>query len=134
MATVDSQAVLTEHHEAESEHGTWMEEIRRWRGDHRRVTAMLAQVQSALLEDDAAREAHAESVHAHQWRMRRHEQAVAEHHRDRYRLEDDPLAESHHEFQAKHERAREAHQRIKERHETVMAEIERLFDKLKAPM
>ena len=58
-----------EHHEVECEHVMWLEDIGRWSTEHRRAAAMLAQVQAALLDQDAAVEAHAGTVRAHELRV-----------------------------------------------------------------
>jgi len=123
-----------EQHEAESEHVMWLEDIGRWRTEHRRAASMLAQVQAALLDQDAALEAHAETVRAHQLRMQRHEWEIAHRERGDSEVDHDKPADSHQEFRAEHDRAREAHQRIKAHHDMVTEEISRLCEKLNAPM
>lgn len=134
MSTLDHPTMRQEHHEAECEHAMWLEDIGRWRTEHRRAAAMLAQVQAALLEHEAALEAHAETVRAHELRVQRHEREMAEHEPAGSEADRDEPADSHQEFQAEHDRAREAHQRIQAHHGMVTAEIRRLSEKLSAPM
>jgi hypothetical protein len=123
-----------EHHQLECEHVVWLEDLLRWRTEHRRAAAMLAQVQAALLEHEAALEAHAETVRAHQSYVQRQEQATADPRQSGG--EDDPTqsGEAHQHFHAEHDRARQAHRRIRAHHELVTAEILRLAEKLNAPM
>lgn len=134
MSAVDPQTMHMEHREAESEHVMWMEEIGRWRADHRRAASMLAQTQAALLEQDAALEAHAETVRAHESRLHRHEREIAEHQRGSRDLDDNVSVASHRALQAEHDQARDAHGRIRMHHETFVAELLRLSKKLSAPM
>ena len=56
MSTLDQPTVREEHQEAECEHAIWLEDIGRWRSEHRCAAALLAQAQAALLEQDAALE------------------------------------------------------------------------------
>jgi hypothetical protein len=123
-----------EHHEAECEHVMWLEDIGRWRTEHRRAASMLAQVQAAFLDQDAALEAHAETVRAHESHLQRHERAIADELRGADAADCERLAAEHQELEAKHVQAREAHQRIKAHHGMVTAEIRRLSEKLNAPM
>jgi hypothetical protein len=141
-----------EHREADDDHEAWLEDIEGWRTEHRRASEMLARAQTALLDGEAALEAHAETVRALRSYVRRHEWAMADHERVGSEVEHDELAESqqdpqagdevehdeltgaHEDFSAKHEQARAAHQRIKEHHSTVTAEITRLLEELTAPM
>ncbi|MBN1851241.1 MAG: hypothetical protein JW829_00895 [Pirellulales bacterium] len=134
MSTLDNSIMHKEHHEADGEHLMWLEEIGHWRTEHRRAASMLAQVQAALLEQDAALEAHAETVRAHEMRMQRHEREIADYERGSIQVDHDKLAELHQELQTVHDQAREAHQRIKAHHGMVTAEIRRLSEKLNAPM
>jgi hypothetical protein len=134
MSTLDHPTMHKEHHEAEREHVMWLEDIGRWRSEHRRAAPMLARVQAALLDQNPALEAHAETVRAHELRVQRHEREIADHERGGVEVDHDKLADSHQEFQAEHDRAREAHQRIKTHHGMVTAEIRRLSEKLNAPM
>jgi len=123
-----------EHHEAECEHVMWLEDIGRWRSEHRRAAAMLAQAQVELLDCDAALEEHAEIVRAHESRVQRHERAIADEGRGVRKADHDLLADRHQELRAKHDQAREAHQRIQAHHAMVTAEIERLSEKFHAAM
>ena len=132
--TLDHPTMHKEHHEAECEHVMWLEDIGRWRGEHRRAAAILAQAQVELLDCDAALEEHAEIVRAHESRVQRHERAIADREPGVREADQDLLADWHQELQAKHDQAREAHQRIKAHHGMVTAEIRRLSEKLNAPM
>jgi len=134
MSAMDFQSTHEEHNEAGCEHAMWLEDIGRWRAEHRRAASMLAQAQAALLDQDAALEAHAETVRAHELRVQWHEREIAVQARDSGRLTNGTLVSSHHEYQVEHERAREAHRRIKEHHGIVTAEIRRLSKKLGAAM
>jgi hypothetical protein len=127
MTTLDHPTLHKEHQEAECEHVMWLEDIGRWRAEHRRAAAMLAQVQAAFLEQDAALEAHAETVRTHELRVQRYERGGSE-------VDHDKLADSHQELQAAHDQAREAHQRIKTHHGMVTGEIRRLLKKINDPM
>ena len=134
MSTLDHSTMHKEHHEAECEHVMWLEDIGRWRTEHRRAAGVLVHVHTALLDQDAALEAHAETVRAHELRVQRHEREIADHERGGSEVDHNELAGWHQEFQAEHDRAREAHQRIKAHHDMVTAEITRLSEKLDAPM
>ena len=134
MSTLDQPAVREEHQAAQCEHVMWLEDIGRWRSEHRRAAAMLAQAQAALLEQDAALESHAETVRSHELLVQRHEQAVAARERGVGEAFNDAMGESHREHQGKHDQAREAHQRIKDHHTMITVEIRRLSERLSAPM
>lgn len=134
MSALDQPKMHEEHHDAECEHVMWLEDIGRWRSEHRRAVAMLAQAQAALLEHEAALESHAENVRGHELHVQRHERALAAQQRAANAASRDVLEDSHLELQNKHDQAREAHQRIKEHHHVVTAEIRRLSEKLSASM
>ncbi len=134
MSTMNHPTMQKEHSEAECEHVIWLEDIGRWRAEHRRAASMLAQIQAALLGQDAALEAHAETVRAHESHTQQHERAIADHKRGDSEADHDTRADLHQELQAKHDQAREAHRRITTHHGMVTAEIRRLCEKLNAPM
>lgn len=134
MSTLDDQALHEEYQAAECEHAIWLEDIGRWRSEHRRAAAMLAQAQAALLEQDAALESHAETVRSHELQVQRHERAAALPQLDNNDRVHDLSEDPHHEYQAQHDRAREAHQRINQHHDMITTEVRHLTEKLLAPM
>jgi hypothetical protein len=123
-----------EHRDARSEHHMWLEDIDGWRSEHRRAAAMLAQVQTALLEHDAALEAHAATIRLHEVEIDRHERALASHERGVPEADPEKLAEVHKAQLDKHAHARDAHQRIKSYHHLVTTEIAALLKKLHSAM
>ena len=134
MATLDHPTIHREHHEAECDHVTWLEDVGRWRAEHRRAASMLAQIQAALLDHESALEAHAETIRVHESRLRRHEREFANQERGGTETDHGKVKHPLQEFQDEHGQAREAHQRIRTHHGMVTAEIKRLFEKLTAPM
>ena len=123
-----------EHAEAQAEHQMWWDDLGRWRTEHRRAGAMLAQVQTALLDHDAALESHAETIRRHELEVERHELALTDQGRGGSGSDVDNLAASHREQQETHDRQRNAHRRIKAYHERVTTEIETLIAKLHSAM
>jgi hypothetical protein len=123
-----------EHGETQSEHKKWLEDIERWRVEHRRAADMLGQVQAALLDHEPALDSHAETVRGHELYLERHQPAVAGRELSGSETDQGKLADSHRDFQAKHDQAREAHRRIGMYHGRVTAEVARLLDRLNAPM
>ena len=98
MSTMNHPTIHNEHREAECEHAIWLEDIGRWRAEHRRAASMLAQIQAALLDQDAALETHAETVRTHELRAQQHERAITGHERDNSGADHDPLADLHQEL------------------------------------
>ena len=78
MSVLDLEMTHKKTRKTQLEHTMWLEDIGRWRGEHRRTAAKLAQVQSALMEHEAALESHAETVRAHELHMVRLERAIAD--------------------------------------------------------
>ncbi len=134
IGVLDLEMTHKKIRETQAEHTMWLEDIGRWRGEHRRAAAKLAQVQSNLMEHEAALESHAETVRAHELHIVRLERAIADEDRGLADADHEELANSHEGLQAKHDQARDAHERIKEYHDVVAAEIARLLDKLHAAM
>ncbi len=152
MSTLDSSTMRREHNRADYDHLMWLEDIGRWRTEHRRATASLTQARAALADAEAALESHAEAVQAHQSRVRHHAKVITARERASRDFEPDELLkqreelsaageidydaleQTHRELQKTHEQARKAHQRIREHHFHVTEEIARLLAKLNAPM
>ncbi|NLY01945.1 MAG: hypothetical protein GXY83_38155 [Rhodopirellula sp.] len=134
MNTLDYPTLRREHQGAERDHATWLEDVGRWQTEHRRAIAMLAQVQTALLEHEAALEAHAEMIRARELEIQRHTREIARHERGASEIDLELLPDSQHEFRVQHERAREAHLRVQTHHALVTAEIRHVFERLNAGM
>ncbi len=123
-----------ELHELEREHAMWLEDIGRWRTEHRRAAAMLAQAQAALLEHEAALESHAETVRRQQSLVQRQERTLAERQGGRVSPDQDEQPGVERAYRDEHGHTHEAHQRIKEHHAMVTSEIGRLSQQLSAPV
>jgi hypothetical protein len=115
------------HHEAKYDFLAWSDEIRRWHDEQRKASAMLAAVQAAWREAEAALEGHAQEVRALELELQRQERILAELPPDDTTGCADELAARYREFGSRHATAREAHVRLKAKHEVMLADIRTLL-------
>ncbi len=122
-----AQPTNSQEHNAKHDHIEWLEDYGRWRSEHRQALAMLAKVQAAMLQHEAALETYGAQIQSHELHLQ--EYVAFE-----YGLEYGPgspdfeqLAAAHTEFTRKHEQTRQIHERITECHVNVVAEVEKLL-------
>jgi hypothetical protein len=105
------------------EHAAWLEDYKRWRGEHRQALEILLKVQAAILQREMALDREAAEVHAHQLELAEYELIGC--------VEGPPDPEKelakHAELARKHEDARKMHERAKARHVNLLAEINKLY-------
>lgn len=125
----------TDHRTAAREHDQWLENIGRWRVAHRKALAMLATMQSrilewetAILELDTILEEHANHIRAHETHIQQHELEITGHEPQGKHADHDRLLIAHEDFETVHAQSREAHDSFKIRHEAMIGEIVRLLE------
>lgn len=125
----------TDHRTAAGEHNQWLEDIGRWRVAHRKALAMLATMQSrileretAILELDTILEEHANHIRAHETHIQQHELEITEHEQRGEHAEHDRLLITHEDFETVHAQSREAHDTFRVRHEAMIGQISRLLE------
>jgi hypothetical protein len=123
MTDCDFAAMRGEHRQAMYEHLKWLDDIERWRAEHRQAAATLAAAQADLVEAKHALESHAERIGRHDMLNRRHERAITQHLSDASGIEMEKLVSRHRQLEAEHARAREVHEIVKAHHRRVMAQI-----------
>jgi hypothetical protein len=113
------------------EHAVWLEDVDRWRADHRRLIEMVATAQSAVLEQDAALEGHVREIYEHEMlrlkKESRNPEATAPN-------EDSNLLETRKHLEINHARARAVHERLAKHHERIKELIEELLAGVGQPM
>lgn len=123
MSKVDLNAMHAEHREARMEHRDWLEDIARWRNEHRQADAMLEAIKAAWNEAEATLDEHARQIQVHEEHLDRHEQAF----RDNVWIVDDIEDESsmaeHESLELVHAAARKVHDEMRHLHSGVMAEV-----------
>ena len=132
MADDVDPVVRDDHIESEAEHVFWLDDAERWRADHRRLLRVLMEVQSAVLEQDAALDAHVRDIHLHDTARLRHQYLDARGGTDL--VSQTALDQMHRELEIKHARAREAHKRMSAHHDELSRLIESLMEDVREPM
>lgn len=115
----EDPVVRNDHLEDEAEHAIWLEEAVQWRDEHRRILAMLAKTQAAILEQDAALDSHLRQIHRHEMLRLRHELTADP-------KQADELAATHRTLEEAHAQARQAHKRMADHHDNLRKLVEEL--------
>jgi ElaB/YqjD/DUF883 family membrane-anchored ribosome-binding protein len=124
---VDYATLCRENREAQREDAEWLEEIKHWRAEQRRVLGWLTAVANAWAEAEELLQDHAQTIRGHEECLKGHEAMVAEHQQDELRSVDPRLLEDHEVLKAKQSEARRAHEQIRRRHEAVVSEVRELL-------
>jgi hypothetical protein len=118
---------MSQEHDAKRDHVAWLKDCGRWRSQHRQTLAMLAKVQAAILQHEAALESHVAEIHSHELHLQDY---VAFEEGIEYGPGSPDFAQletAHDEFARRHEQAREMHTRIEACQVNVLAEVEKLL-------
>jgi hypothetical protein len=115
---------------ANRDHIAWLKECTQWRSEHRQALAMLAKVQAAIFEQEAALETHAAQIRAHQMHLQ--EYTLAEYAEGT--LDKEELEATHAEFAQKHVTSREVHERLRKHHLNIVDEVGKLLKRCGAAM
>jgi antirestriction protein len=120
---VTDQPGIRKSYVPKREHIAWLADYGRWRSEHRQALAMLAKVQAAILEREAALESQAAEIHAHELHLQDYE--VVEYGPGSPDV--DQLEAAHVEFERKHSQARELYEQTKKDHVNIVDEVQKLF-------
>ena len=132
MTNERDPVVEGDHIEGEAEHVFWLDDAEQWRADHRRLLKLLMEVQSAILEQDAALDSHIRDIHLHDTARLRHQFLDARGGTDL--VSQTALDEMHRELEIKHAKSRAAHERMSAHHERLIGLIEGLLQATREPM
>ena len=111
-----------EHRDAHAAHRQWLEDIARWREEHRQALAMLRAAEAAWSQAQAALDGHAERIKALEEHLTRHERVFHDHGCMPDDAASDPLLDEHREFDLGHAGTRKAHEKLQRLYQGVMSE------------
>ena len=109
------------------EDSLWLDEVRRWQAEHRRVTGWLHAVESAWSEAEARLDAHAEAIRAHEQKLREHEETIGYSWWKRRDVPERRCLADHEELEAKHREMKKVHEEIQQLHKEVTEEMHELL-------
>lgn len=121
--SVKPYAMQAEHREAQWEHREWLEDIARWREEHRRATAMLTAIREAWDKAEVALEEHVGQIQTHEEQLHRLEQMFRDHGLTADDVGAGALVAEHQKFEAAHAAARKVHEKMQDLHFGVMTEV-----------
>lgn len=110
--------------ETKREHRVWLEDYARWRSEHLQALMMLTRVQATILEREAALEAQAAEVCAHEVHLQEFD--VVEYGPGSPDFE--TLESAHSEFVRRHNDARAVYEQTKISHINILSEVGKLFE------
>jgi hypothetical protein len=122
MLETDEMVMHVQHRDAHRVHRQWLEDIARWREEHRQAAAMLKAVEMAWSQAQGALDEHAGRIKALEEHLTRHEQVFHDHGRMPDDAGPDPLLDEHREFDIGHAATRKAHEKMQDLYQGVMAE------------
>jgi hypothetical protein len=125
-----SAQMTPEDRTAHHEHIEWLDDCGRWRSEHRQTLAKLAQVQAAIMDQEAALEMHASRIESHDRHLQKYSLTQFDPGEPGYEL----LEQEHAQYAQKHETAKETHERIRNHHLSILSEIHELLKKCEAAM
>ena len=127
MFKVDGLMLHDEHRKARQEHRQWREDIDRWHDEHHRAATMLAAVEAAWDEAEAALEEHAQRIQALAEHSDQHEQMLFQEGWAVDISEDESLISDHQRFEIAHAEARKVHEKLQQLYIAVAAEVHELL-------
>ena len=122
MPENDRLVMHVQHRGAHGAHRHWLEDIARWREEHRQAAAMLKAAEMAWSQAHNALDEHAGRIKTLEEHLNRHEQAFHDHGRTPDDAGPDPLLAEHREFDIGHAEARKSHEKIQQLYQGVMSE------------
>ena len=117
------EMALPEEAKSTHDHAAWLEDVRRWRSEHRQALVNLTKLQMAILQHDVELESYANQIRSHEEHLREYETAQCEsgfHDFDKLEARRLKLA-------AMHNQRRQEYDQTRARHVKALAEIETLL-------
>ena len=124
------QKMHEEHVRWQNDLEAWQADIDQWKKALKKSVDDVATINDALSDALTALENYADSVWEHAQRLKAHEGIVSQEARAGENATDKEWAHSHEAESSQHARLTDVHQRIKHHQHAVVAEVQRLLDKL----
>jgi hypothetical protein len=134
MSKTIHQKMHEQHVQWASDLETWVKDIDIWKRELQDAIQQISTINGMLGDALTALENHADAVWEEQQRVRAHEGVIGQEARQASSKTDHDWAATHHDESAQHERLADAHGRIKQHQHNVVAELNRLMQKMTEAM
>lgn len=128
----EHEAMRKEHAAAHREHDEMLKQVGKWKIEHRKALAVLAQLQAAILEHEAELEELAEHAREHEDHILHHDEEFHEHEKSGDAKGHQELAASHKKMLAEHEKIKKSLGQFKDDHDALIQSLQALGAKLKS--